>query len=173
MGPGGLVAVVDTGPLIHLAEIDCLPLLAIFAQLHIPAGVWREAERPATIRSEVTFATHHVLPPAEVAKFTTSRGLERLQLAERECLLLCSKLDVSLLLTDDLAVRRAAQALGVTPIGSLGIIARAHRMGRISMDTAERHLRGLHRVSSLFVTPAIVDLTIERLRTEGSGSQRS
>ena len=33
MGPGGLAAVLDTGPLIHLAEIDCLPLLAIFTGL--------------------------------------------------------------------------------------------------------------------------------------------
>lgn len=173
MGPGGLAAVADTGPLIHLAEIDCLPLLAIFAPLHIPAGVWREAERPATIRSEVTFATHHVLPPVEVAELTTDKGLDKLQLAERECLLLCSKLDVSLLLTDDLAVRKAAQALGLTPIGSLGIIARAHRMGRISIDAAERHLRGLYTVSSLFVTPTIVDLAVERLRAEGSGGQSS
>lgn len=173
MGPGGLAAVVDTGPLIHLAEIDCLPLLAIFAQLHIPASVWREAERPATIRSEVTFATHHVLSSTEVTEFTADKGLDRLQLAERECLLLCSKLDVPLLLTDDLAVRKAAQALGLTPIGSLGVVARAHRMGRISMDAAERHLRGLYAVSSLFVTPAIVDLAIGRLRAEGSGDQRS
>jgi predicted nucleic acid-binding protein len=173
MGPGGLAAVADTGPLIHLAEIDCLPLLAIFPQLHIPSEVWREAERPATIRSEVTFATHHVLLSAEVAEFTTDNGLDKLQLAERECLLLCSKLDVSLLLTDDLAVRKAAQALGLTPVGSLGIIARAHRMGRISMDAAERHLRGLHTASSLFVTPTVVDLAIERLRTEGSGGQGS
>jgi predicted nucleic acid-binding protein len=80
---------------------------------------------------------------------------------------------VPLLLTDDLAVRKAAQALGVTPVGPLGIIARAHRMGRISMDAAERYLRGLYAVSSLFVTPAIVDLATERLRTEGSGGQSS
>jgi predicted nucleic acid-binding protein len=173
MGPGGLAAVADTGPLIHLAEINCLPLLAVFAQLHIPASVWREAERPATIRSEVAFATHHVLPPAEVVKFTADNGLDKLQLAERECLLPCSKLDVSLLLTDDLAVRKAAQALGMTPIGSLGIIARAHRLGLISMDAAARHMRGLYTVSSLFVTPTIVDLAIERLRAEGSGGQSS
>lgn len=37
-------------------------------------------------------------------------------------------------------------------------------MGRISLDAAERHLTELQTVSSLFVTQAIVDLAIERLR---------
>jgi hypothetical protein len=46
MGPGRLAAVADTGPLIHLAEIDCLTLLAIFAELHIPEGVWRDPAIP-------------------------------------------------------------------------------------------------------------------------------
>jgi predicted nucleic acid-binding protein len=68
------------------------------------------------------------------------------------------------LLTDDLAVRRAAKALSLTPVGSLGVIAKAYRIGRISLAAAERHLRELYTVSSLFVTQTIVDLAIERLR---------
>lgn len=89
MGQGRLAAVADTGPLIHLAEIGCLPLLSIFEEeIHI----------------------------------------------------------------------------GLTPVGSLGIIAKACRMGRIPFETAERHLRDLYTVSSLFVTEAIVDLAIESLR---------
>jgi hypothetical protein len=38
-------------------------------------------------------------------------------------------------------------------------------MGRISVEAAEHHLRELYIVSSLFVTEAIVDLAIERLRS--------
>jgi hypothetical protein len=38
VGSGQLAAVVDTGPLIHLAEIDCLPLLSIFEELHVLDG---------------------------------------------------------------------------------------------------------------------------------------
>lgn len=63
MGPGRLAAVADTGPLIHLAEVGCLPLLSIFEVLHIPEGVWREADRPATIREELQFAKRHTLEP--------------------------------------------------------------------------------------------------------------
>lgn len=169
MGHERLAAVADTGPLIHLAEIGCLPLLAIFEELHIPDAVWREAKRPPTIRSGLTFAKRHTLGRREVARFTTENRLEKLQAGERESLLLCSRLAVPVLLTDDLAVRQRAKALGLTPVGSLGVVARAHRMGRISGDLAEGYLRALARVSSLFVTPAIVDLAIERLRGESGG----
>src|SRR3954465_10868328 len=164
MGPRRLAAVADTGPLIHLAEIDCLALLGIFSELHIPEGVWREADRPPTIREELTFAKQHALQQEEVAKFTADHDLGKLQSGERESLLLCSKLALPVLLTDDLAVRKAANVLGLTPVGSIGIIARAHRMGRISRDAAEHHLRDLYTVSSLFVTSTIIDLAIERLR---------
>ena len=163
MGPGRLAAVADTGPLIHLAEIGCLPLLTVFEELHIPEGVWLEADRPSTIRADLAFAKRHVLARDEIRKFTADHRLERLQAGERESLLLCTKLGISVVLTDDLAVRRAAKALGLTPVGSLGIIARAHSMGRITRDTAAIHLRELYSVSSLFVTQTIVDLAIERL----------
>jgi predicted nucleic acid-binding protein len=164
VGSGRLAAVADTGPLIHLAEIGCLHLLSIFEELHIPEGVWSEADRPATIREGLTFAKRHTLQSKEIAGFTADHGLEKLQAGERESLLLCSKLAVPVLLTDDLAVRRAAKALGLTPVGSLGVIARAHQMGRIASNAAEQHLRELYAVSSLFVTQTIVDLAIERLR---------
>jgi len=36
------IAVSDAGPLIHLTEISCLPLLRIFDTLHIPDAVWSE-----------------------------------------------------------------------------------------------------------------------------------
>ena len=164
MGSGRLVAVADTGPLIHLAEIGCLPLLAIFDELHIPEGVWREAWRPPTIREGLFFAQRHALSSDEIARFTADHRLGKLQAGERESLLLCGKLAVPLVLADDLAVRRAAKALHLTPVGSLGIIAKAHEMGRIALAAAESHLRDLHTISSLFVTPDIVELAIARLR---------
>jgi predicted nucleic acid-binding protein len=167
LGSEHLIAVADAGPLIHLAEIDSLSLLATFVDVHVPEGVWREVDRPSTIRDELTFAKRHFLEKGEVDSFTAEHGLEKLQTGERESLLLCARLAVPVLLTDDLAVRRAAKELGLTPVGSLGVVARAHRMGRISTDAAERLLRQLYTVSSLYVTPVIVELAIERLRAEG------
>lgn len=39
-----VVAVADAGPLVHLAEIDSLQLLAALDQLHVPETVYEELE---------------------------------------------------------------------------------------------------------------------------------
>lgn len=83
---------------------------------------------------------------------------------ERECLYLCGQLNVLLILTDDLAVREAAKKLNLTAVGSLGIVAKAYALGRISLSEAESHIRQLHEVSTLFVTKAIVEMAMEQLR---------
>ena len=70
-----------------------------------------------------------------------------------------------LLLTDDLAARDAARRLAIMPVGSLGVIVRVFRLDRVSLEEAERLLRRLRDDTTLFVTPTIVDLAIEQLRT--------
>lgn len=169
MGSEVLKAVADTGPLIHLAEIDCLPLLSIFSEVHVPDAVWREARTPATIRAHLSKrAIRHALDAADVQDFVSRYQLERLQAGECASLCLCRKLELSLVLTDDLAVREAAFRLGLTPVGSLGVIARAFLVGRLEREEAEARLEDLYSVSSLFVTRAIVDLAVERLREESA-----
>lgn len=64
MGDERLAAVADTGPLIHLAEVNCLMLLEIFRELHVPEAVWREAERPPNLRAALASVRRHVLRPA-------------------------------------------------------------------------------------------------------------
>lgn len=67
-------------------------------------------------------------------------------------------------LTDDLAVRDAASRLGLTPVGSLGVVMKACVKGLTSYDGAEERILELHKSSTLFVTQTIVDLALERLR---------
>jgi hypothetical protein len=91
-------------------------------------------------------------------------GLADLHAGECQCLYLCQQLPVSLILTDDLAVRDASTRLGFTPVGSLGIVVRAYRQTLITLADAEHAINQLYDVSSLFVTRAIVDVAIEQLR---------
>lgn len=78
---------------------------------------------------------------------------------------LCRHLPCNLVLTDDLAVRERAQQIGITPVGSLGVVIRAARLGAISVNEAEECLYALYDVSSLFVSKAIVDMAVHELRS--------
>ena len=163
MGAEQLNAVADTGPLIHLAEIGCLDLLSIFEELHIPDAVWHEARHPPSIREGLSDAKRWTLPAEELESFIAANRLEHLQRGELECLYLSSQEKIPLLLTDDLAVRDAARALGKTPIGSLGVIVKAHQLQRLSLEDADHRLMELDRTSTLYVTRAIVEMAREQL----------
>ncbi len=167
MGVGDEIAIVDAGPLIHLAEIDALRALTVFSRLHLPQAVWVETVEQGRVSADRLInlqVTRHTLIPLEVTQFSQTQDLTALHRGEQECLLLCKQLNVPLLLTDDLAARDVAKRLGLLPVGSLGVVVRAYRQGLILLNEAERFLTELYSVSSLFVTRDIVDITIQQLR---------
>lgn len=132
-----------------------------------PEEVWREVVGQGYVPEADLLACHvgRERHPTDIEAFVAAEGLGHLQRGEQECLHLCRRLGVSILLTDDLAARDAAQRLAFTPVGSLGVIVRAFRLGRVTLEEAERLLRRLRDDTTLFVTPTIVDLAIEQLRT--------
>ena len=176
MGTGGVEpAVADAGPIIHLSEIGSLSLLRIFKRLHVPDAVWSEAIEAGRVRATDVLALgnvqRHTIPRTEVTHFVHEHCVLDLHAGERECLFLCQQISVSFLLTDDLAVRRAAKSLGLTPVGSLGVVVKAYRLGHVSLAEAEPLIAGLYDVSTLFVTRAIVELAIEQLHERSGGTQ--
>lgn len=166
-------AVLDAGPLIHLAEIDSLHLLTIFGALHMPGAVWAETVEQGGIDPTDIEVRGNVRREAvaESALQTFSRrpDVGDLHRGERACLYVCQERNIGTLLTDDLAVRHAARRLGITPVGSLGIVVRAYRLGRLTLSDAELRLEALYDVSSLYVTRAIVELAITQLRQSTGG----
>ena len=164
------IAVADAGPLIHLGEIGCLGLLRLFDALHVPEAVWSESVQPGRAEAGALLALgtirRHQLTPSDVARFIDENRLGYLQAGECEALYLCKKIVARTLLTDDLAVRNEAQKLGVVPVGSLGIVIGAYHKGHVTLAQAELYLQALYSVSSLFVTRAIVELAIEKLRLQ-------
>lgn len=158
-------AVADTGPLIHLYEIDAVELLNVFSAVHIPARVGEEvrANIQTDWREENGISKFHDVDQNELTAFVQQNQLEQLHAGERAALFLCRALSVTTLLTDDLAVRYRAKSLGLTPVGSLGIVVRAYHLDAISREAAVSKIQALQDISSLFVTPAIVALAIGQL----------
>ncbi len=161
--------VADSGPLIHLHEIGQLPLLGVvFSIVHVPHAVWDESVTGGRVPArelEVAAALqrYQITPQQfeQIAALPAAAGLHR---GELECLSLCQAIQARLLLTDDLAARHAAKLLGIQPVGSLGVVVRAHHEGQLALPEAEDAIEKLHRVSTLFVSRAIVDMAIAQLR---------
>ena len=147
-------AVADAGPLIHLAEINALHFLALFAPLFVPEQVWDETVGHGRV---VAHDLHAVSGLRRVTvsddtcdRFVAANDLHHLHAGERACLTLCTRDRLNTLLTDDLAVRDAAEQLGVQPVGSLGVLIRAFHVNLIERNVAETLMRRLQTTSSLF-----------------------
>jgi len=152
-----LAAVADAGPLVHLAEIDSLDLLAAFDTLSIPEAVYEELERGGVPKG-VADLSYELVETDEREEL--ARDLDP---GERAALTVASDRDV-VLLTDDLAARNAASEAGIEVRGSIGVIALGYSRGRLDTDEAASRMRALQRETSLFVTDAVVERGIQMLK---------
>ena len=163
-----LVAVSDAGPIIHLHEIGQLTLLRTFREIIVPEAVWHETVGMQRLAGEDLDELANInivnIAKTDIQTFTHRFGLEKLHSGEIEGLYLCRQLDIPLFLTDDLAARKSAKSLGIQPVGSIGIILRAWKLGELSVLEAKQNLKALQQVSSLFVTPEIIEIAIRRLQ---------
>lgn len=156
------VAVADTGPLIHLAEIDALELLETIDELLIPNTVYEELTAGGLPTGFASLETVQV--PAD----TQSIGNHQRELdsGETAALAIANTRD-AILLTDDLAARDAATSLGVEVHGSIGIIARGYAEGYLNQAEAAELMRALQHETSLFLTDAVVEQGIALLKDSG------
>src|SRR3972149_3535985 len=106
-------AVLDAGPLIHLAELNALDVLSDFDVLRVPPAVWQEVteHQPKAfsysgLRLE---QTEQQFPSVELTALTQVFSLDR---GEIEALALMEKYPQALFLTDDAAARLAAEESG-------------------------------------------------------------
>ena len=154
----------DTGPLIHLSEIEAIPALDIFKVIHIPELVVGEL-------------TRHDLPGYDIIKSDRFRqvnikeGCEELSeemidshsMGKNDAMILALTLQNkgTVILTDDLEVRGVAQIYDIQPVGTIGILLRAFRDGIITHDELLVKLGLIVDRSTLFITSDLIDEVIE------------
>lgn len=163
-------AVADAGPLIHLNEIASLSLLSVFDEVHMTSVVWTEATLPNRVEAKrlvmLPYLYEHQVVSNDIARFVLDVNLSSLHFGEQTSLFLAHKLGIVLILTDDLAAREVAKSLGLRPVGSLGVIARACVRGLVDAELAVELMRRLQKQSTLFVTDQIVELAIQTLNRQ-------
>lgn len=151
-------AIADTGPILHLAEIDQLLALRIFEQLLIPDLVQDEllayginlvknlpsAREP---KIEVTTTKPHRL----AARLRETKGT-RLHRADAAVLILAEETGIEPILTDDLDLRRVLEAQGRLVVGTVGVLTRAYADGLLTRPELDMAIENLFQRSTLFIS---------------------
>lgn len=129
------VVVSNASPLINLARVDHFDLLAVFySRIVIPQVVYEEVvvrgagrEGSREVRDASWIEVQSPQDELAVRALATELGA-----GEASAIILAQELGASLLLIDEIRGRRIARQLGLQVRGTLGILARARREGRIS-----------------------------------------
>ena len=156
------IVVCDAGPLIHLDELACLDLLTDFSKVLIPDGVWEEVARHR--HGALTFPFLQRCPcPVLGEEIASLAALFTLHRGEQEALQLIRQLGHGLLLTDDISARLAAQALGMTAHGSIGILIRSIRRRQKTKAEVLELLKRLPRESTLYIRSSLLSDIIRQV----------
>ena len=148
-------AVSDTGPIIHLSEINLQNALNIFSAIIIPEEVFNELKK-----------NNSAIPrKAEVIKLNyKSKGLlkilvyqNELDMGESAAISLALQQGIANFITDDLDARIVAKNYGLEVHGTIGIILRAFRERVINKETAIKKIKSLPSESSLFITQDLIN----------------
>lgn len=153
----------DTGPILHLNEINQIFLLKLFSKIFISDYV-----REELLRYEVKVLPKNI-ELKEVNKDQVGLLVEKYGLDISECsvIWLCKSLKISLLLTDDLNARDVAKYLEIEPVGTIGIIIRCFREKIIDKKKAIGLLKKVYEDSSLFITSELINYAIKEVEKFG------
>lgn len=168
-------AVADAGPFIHLGEIGAERALAIFGTGHVPRAVAQELlARPTGPGASLLRLRNVKAMPLTAVQQRHAEQLRRsMSLSTADCTALAlAHARKFVLLTDDLDLRDAAKALGVLPVGSVGVLIRASTIGILAKEEAMKALDALLDRSSLFITRPLLERA-KRAVSETYSSGRS
>ena len=135
-----VIIVADAGPLIALAKIEQLSLLsALFAEVHVPAYVLREAAGNILMPGATTvraFTDAHATIHDDSVDPIVQRLCVEIDAGEAHAIALAESLHCSVLM-DDLLGRGVAKRLGLPVIGVLGVLLQGKRTGHVAAIRAK------------------------------------
>jgi predicted nucleic acid-binding protein len=154
-------SVSDTGPIIHLTEIDLINSLNIFSEILIPEEVSNELRLSKTsVPKQIKVSG---LKPEFKDNVKVLTNQENLDLGEACAIVLAMQEKVNCFLTDDLDARNIAIKYNLEVHGTVGIVLRAFREKIINKKIAIEKVNELHSKSSLFITKDLIDEVINAI----------
>jgi len=155
-----MLVVSDATPLHYLVQISEINLLRdLYGRIVVPAAVVNElsaAKAPIEVRNWITampeWATVEHVQPSATPHF------DSLGLGEREAIALAHRANDSLLLTDDLQARAAAESLGIQVVPTIRILSTAAAISLVDFEDAIQRLQQ----TNFRVTRKIIDKILQR-----------
>lgn len=168
MTKSALKIVCDSGPIIHLDELNCLHLLEDFQEVLIPDAVQKEIKRyrPLSLsKLNVPF----VFSPGNIsdnARLLTLCRVFSLDVGEIEALSLMEKNPQALFLTDDASARMVAEQMGFRVHGTIGILVRAIRRSQMEAREVLSLLKQIPSKTTLFIKRSLLDEIVIKIKKE-------
>lgn len=133
-----MIVVADTSPLNYLVLIDEIDLLpAIFGRVLLPHAVFRELEHSKTSAKVRHWISRR---PAwleiRIVETVPDAALMRLDLGEREAIQLALELGIGTVLLDERDGRQEAERRHLEVRGTLGILERGAKLGKVDFRQA-------------------------------------
>ncbi len=157
----------DTGPVLHLHEIQKIFVLDIFECIHFPGSVVEELDRyglDATnldIKAKKSVVNVDIKRCEELMKELSQPAIH---LADAGVYILAQDMKFSLpVLTDDLALRKHLEKRGAVAVGSVGLLIRSFHSGLIERQELDNAIDKLFDQSSLHLSPAFRSYVLKLL----------
>ncbi len=154
-------AVSNTGPIIHLTEINLLEAFNVFSQTLIPEEVEKELGISKTAIPK-KIKVLKILPEFK-DRIKILSNQENIDLGEAFAIVLTMQEKADYFLADDLDARSVAIKYNIEVHGTVGIILRAFREKIIDKKTAIEKINELYHKSSLFITKDLVNEVINSI----------
>ena len=155
------IVVTDSGPIIHLSQINADFAWKIFPKVYVPDIVKIEVTKfslPGSNifkdkRFKISISTKNILDNAK--KFH-----KKYKMGKNDSIILAQakSFKADLLLTDDLEVRNLASEEKIKPLGSVGILYRSYIEGCCDLKQLFNHLDSLFSKSSLYITKDLIQI---------------
>ncbi len=151
----------NSGPIIHLIEINLIQALSIFKETYISDEIKNELRRNS-INIPKRLRLMNLRPKfKDVAEILVNKF--SLDLGEAQSIALALQEKATYFLTDDLDARTVANLYNIEAHGTVGIILRAFRERIIDRKTAIKKVNELYTTSSLFITKDLITQIIKSI----------
>ncbi len=158
-------AVSNSGPIIHLSEVNCFGALQI-ADVVIPSAVYHEVTRYDKTGSKELQNSHiPVIRLNEKEKSFAKRlcSVYEIDIGEAEAIALCLSGKYQLFFTDDSDARDVGELYDIEVHGTAGIVARARQSGLLSYEETRQIMHDLYEKSSLYLTERVYRIVMEMI----------